>query len=138
MALPSPTCAEMRAFYPVLGCFQLSAELLYTTEQRVAYPRPAGNVLRLLPFRLRRVHQAVVGSQIRFSAPHGTLLARLRRTCPASWHDHRLRQPVTLPEAAATVARDRGEPLSATTRDPSSPPPSPVCTVATPSLNPYH
>jgi hypothetical protein len=97
----------------------------------VAYPKPAGNVLRLLPFRLRRVHQAVVGSQMRFSAPHGTLLARLRRTCPASWHDHRLRQPVTLPEAAATVARDRGEPLAATTRDPSSLPPSLVYTAAT-------
>jgi hypothetical protein len=103
----------------------------FPLSYRVAYPRSAGNVLRLLPFRLRRVHQAVVGSQIHFSAPHGTLLARLRRTCPASLHDHRLRQPVTLPEAAATVARDRGEPLSATTRDPSSPPPSPVCTAAT-------
>jgi hypothetical protein len=49
-------------------------------QKSVAYPRPAGNVLRLLPFRLRRVHQAVVGSRIRFSAPYGTLLAWLRRT----------------------------------------------------------
>src|SRR2546428_10799529 len=31
MALPPPTCAEMRAFYPVLGAMELSAELGYTT-----------------------------------------------------------------------------------------------------------
>jgi hypothetical protein len=104
------------------------SQFVEAQKHAVAYPRSAGHVLRLLPFRLRRVHQAVVGSQIHFSAPHGTLLARLRRTCPASLHDHRLRQPVTLPEAAATGARERGEPLAATTRDPSRPPPSPVCT----------
>src|SRR5882724_13068161 len=33
MALPPPTCAEMRAFYPVLGAMELSAELGYTTTQ---------------------------------------------------------------------------------------------------------
>src|SRR5205807_576810 len=32
MALPPPTCAEMRAFYPVLGAMELSAELGYTTR----------------------------------------------------------------------------------------------------------
>src|SRR6266478_848340 len=31
MALPPPTCAEMRTFYPVLGAMELSAELGYTT-----------------------------------------------------------------------------------------------------------
>jgi hypothetical protein len=31
MALPPPICMEMRAFYPILGWFELSAELLYTT-----------------------------------------------------------------------------------------------------------
>src|SRR5207249_6177520 len=32
MALPPPTCAEMRAFYPVWGALELSAELGYTTR----------------------------------------------------------------------------------------------------------
>src|SRR5262245_62062278 len=34
MALPPPTCAEMRAVYPVLGAMELSAELGYTTAAR--------------------------------------------------------------------------------------------------------
>jgi hypothetical protein len=34
MVLSPPTCAEMRAFYPVLGAMKLSAELGYTTEER--------------------------------------------------------------------------------------------------------
>ena len=34
MALPPPTCAEMGAFYPVLGWLELSAELGYTTRRR--------------------------------------------------------------------------------------------------------
>src|SRR5215510_11954713 len=35
MALPPPTWVEMEAFYPVLGWCELSAELLYTTHERI-------------------------------------------------------------------------------------------------------
>ena len=34
MALPPPTCAEMRALYPVLGSLDSSADLLYAPEAR--------------------------------------------------------------------------------------------------------
>src|SRR6266487_2734317 len=36
MALPPPTCLEMRALYPVLGAMELSAEFGYTTRKLAA------------------------------------------------------------------------------------------------------
>src|SRR6266699_2959143 len=49
MALPPPTCAEMRALYPVWGTIELSAAEIYTTRgcQRAktrtpGAPAPAG------------------------------------------------------------------------------------------------
>jgi hypothetical protein len=46
-------------------------------NQQVAYLGAADNVSRLLPCRLRRIHQPVVRSCIRFSAPRSRLLACL-------------------------------------------------------------
>ena len=40
----------------------------FCTVSEVAYPRPADNILKPLPFRLSGIHQPVVRSPIRFSA----------------------------------------------------------------------
>src|SRR4029450_1301168 len=37
MVLPPPTCGARGAFYPVWGCFELSARKLYTTFHRIRY-----------------------------------------------------------------------------------------------------
>src|SRR5262249_12802963 len=57
-------------------------------------------------------------------------------TCLTLSHDHRTRQLFTRPEAAATVAPERGELLEATTHDPSIRPPSLASTAATAWLSP--
>ncbi len=52
-------------------------ELYVVLSAVVAYPLAADNVLRLLVSRLKGLHQPVVRSRIRFSAPRSRLLACL-------------------------------------------------------------
>jgi hypothetical protein len=103
---------------------------------RVAYPLAADNVLGLLPCRLRGVNQPVMRTRNRFSRPRPALLACLWTHMGRSTSRFST-PPVLRPSvAAATAARDRAAPLSATRRDRSSPLPSPVYTAATPWRSP--
>jgi len=63
-ALQAGESVELRGF----GRFHL---------RQVAYPLAADNVSRPLVSRLKGLHQPVVRSRIRFSAPHSRLLACL-------------------------------------------------------------
>src|SRR5215475_1219334 len=103
---------------------------------RVAYLRPADNVLRPFLCRLREVNQPVLSAPGRFLTP---------RSIPVG-HPLGVRQPLNTtiikpalcfrPSAAgATAAPERVTPLSTSTHDPSTPPPLPGCTAATPSLS---
>src|SRR5262245_34553172 len=105
---------------------------------RVAYLLAADNVSGPVLTRLRGVNQPVIRTGNEFSSPRPALLASI-------WaHVHRSTPrlstaPLVPPSAAAaTAARGTGAPLSTSTHDPSSQPPSLACTAATPWPSPTH
>src|SRR4029450_4467156 len=74
MVLPPPTCGARGAFYPVWGCFELSARKLYTTLR----PDPLIFASRFLVGRVRRPLDAQMPEVVETDSDRAVALTECR------------------------------------------------------------
>src|SRR5437667_7910952 len=100
MALPPPTCAEMRTFYPVLGAMELSAELGYTTNRVRPATRHENLRILLIP------DTCVVGFDLLFRGELRKISGAYHAPVTRHADDHVMGARILYPlESSARIAR---------------------------------